>query len=59
MKIQKLAKEDWKGTALPISYTSQYYYDVSVNKTIEGFNIPIKKKMFDKHFTHPRRWRLS
>ena len=51
-EILKLDKSDWKGTLLPISYTSEYYYDISVNKIEDGFNIPIKKKKFDNPFTH-------
>lgn len=51
-EILKLDKSDWKGTLLPISYTSEYYYDISVDKTEDGFNIPIQKKKFDKPFTH-------
>ena len=52
MNIQKLDKKDWKETSLPISYTSEYYYDISINKIEDGFNIPIQKKKFDKPFTH-------
>ena len=48
MNIQKLNKKDWKGTPLPVSYTSEYYYDISVDKEEEGFDIPIKKKKFEK-----------
>jgi len=51
-EILKLNKSDWKGTLLPISYTSEYYYDISVNKIEDGFSIPIQKKKFDKPFTH-------
>lgn len=51
-KIQKLEKEKWKGTILNISYTSEEYYDLSVNKTGNGFSIPIEKKKFDKPFIH-------
>lgn len=50
--IQKLDKEKWKSTALPISYTSKYYYDISVRRTESGFDIPIQKKAFDRPFTH-------
>lgn len=50
--IQKLDKEKWKGTRLPVSYTSEYYYDISIDKTVDGFNIPIQKKKFEKPFTH-------
>ena len=50
--IQKLDKQTWKGTVLPISYTSDYYYDISVSKTVDGYEIPIKKKRFEAPFTH-------
>ena len=50
--IQKLEKKDWKGTDLPVSYTSLFYYDISIDKTENGFNIPIQKKRFAKPFTH-------
>ena len=52
MIIEKLDKKVWKGTPLPVSYTSKYYYDISVDKTKDGFNIPIQKKKFEKPFTH-------
>jgi len=52
MDIQKLDKKYWKGTPLPVSYTSEYYYDISVDKTVDGFNIPIEKKKFETPFTH-------
>ena len=51
-KIEKLDKEKWKRTPLPISYTSHYYYDISINKKEDGFHIPIEKKEFEKPFTH-------
>ncbi len=50
--IRELEKENWKGTALPISYTSSYYYDISIQKTADGFEIPVKKRKFEKPFTH-------
>ncbi len=50
--IQKLDKETWKGTRLPVSYTSDYYYDICVQKTAEGFHIPVCKKQFEAPFTH-------
>ncbi len=52
MNIQKLDRKDWKGTLLPIVYTSEYYYDISVDRTEDGFRIPIQKKRFEKPFTH-------
>ncbi|MBR3293692.1 MAG: GNAT family N-acetyltransferase [Oscillospiraceae bacterium] len=50
--IRELDKERWKGTPLPVSYTSEYYYDISVHKTAKGFEIPVEKKRFDTPFTH-------
>ena len=50
--IQKLNKEEWKGMLLPVDYTSQYYYDIRIEKTEDGFRIPIRKKHFETPFTH-------
>ena len=33
--ITELEKEKWKGTLLPVSYTSHYYYDIS-GKCVNG-----------------------
>ena len=51
-EIIELDKEKWKGCPLPISYTSDHYYDISVMNTADGFDIPIRKKRFDAPFTH-------
>ena len=50
--IQELCKEKWKGTLLPVSYTSDQYYDICIEKTEDGFNITICKKRFETPFTH-------
>ena len=50
--IEELDKEKWKGTRLPVSYTSDFYYDVCVIRTPDGFSVPIQKKRFDSPFTH-------
>ena len=50
--IQHLDRERWKGTPLPLSYTSDYYYDIAVNRTADGFSIPIVKKAFPAPFIH-------
>ncbi|MCR4633307.1 MAG: GNAT family N-acetyltransferase [Erysipelotrichaceae bacterium] len=52
LDIRRLDKEKWKGTPLPVAYTSEYYYDISVDKTEDGFSIPIQKKKFERPFTH-------
>ena len=51
-KIEKLDKEKWKGHPLPVAYTSYHYYDISIDKTEDGFSIPIEKKKFSRPFTH-------
>lgn len=51
-EIIHLPKEKWKGTIIPISYTTDKYYDVIVNKIDNGFTINIEKKDFDEPVTH-------
>ncbi len=50
--IHKLGKDTWKGTLLPIEYTSKEYYDVDLQRTDDGFQISIQKKKFTKPFIH-------
>ena len=50
--IHKLRKDTWKGTLLPIEYTSKEYYDVDMQRTDDGFQISIQKKKFVKPFIH-------
>ncbi len=50
--IQFLEKETWKGTPLPMAYTSMEYYNVGILKTRDGVFISIQKKLFDPPFTH-------
>ena len=52
LEIQELSKENWKGTLLPVSYLSDYYYDIWIEKSEDGFHIPIKKKQFEATFRH-------
>lgn len=56
-EIIHLPKEVWKGTVIPISYTTSYYYDVVVNVRDEsckhrGFTVDIQKKAFDSPVVH-------
>ncbi len=51
-EIIHLAKDKWKGTIIPIGYTTDKYYDVVVNKTDKGFTIDIEKKDFREPVTH-------
>lgn len=51
-EIINLPKERWKGTIIPIRYTTDKYYDVIVNKGDRGFTIDIEKKDFTEPVTH-------
>jgi|LSQX01.1.fsa_nt_gb predicted N-acetyltransferase YhbS len=51
-EIIHLPKESWKDTVIPIGYTTDSYYDVSVNKTEKGYNIGIEKKASSKPIVH-------
>ena len=42
--IHKLRKDTWKGTLLPVEYTSKEYYDVNMQRIDDGFQISIQKK---------------
>lgn len=50
--IHKLRKDTWKGTLLPVEYTSKEYYDVNMQRTDDGFQISVQKKEFTKPFMH-------
>ncbi len=52
LAIQELDRENWKGTPLPVSYTSDAYYDIRIEKTPDGFHIPIRKERFEVPFLH-------
>lgn len=51
-KVEHLPKEKWKGTIIPIRYTTDKYYDVAVNKKDQGYTIEIVKKDFPEPVTH-------
>ena len=51
-EITYLPKDKWKGTIIPIKYTTDKYYDVQVNKTEKGYNVDIEKKDFLYPITH-------
>ena len=51
-EIIYLPKDKWKGTIIPIKYTTDKYYDVLINKTDKGFAIDIELKEFTEPVTH-------
>ncbi len=50
--IIPLPKEQWKGTIIPMRYTTEEYYDVDMRKTADGYDIAIHKKKFEAPVTH-------
>lgn len=50
--IIPLPKEQWKGTIIPMRYTTEEYYDVDLQKTADGYDIAIHRKRFDTPVTH-------
>lgn len=50
--IVMLDKKKWKGTLLPIEYTTNEYYDVVKTPTQHGVTIEIARKKFDKPVRH-------
>lgn len=51
-KIIPLPKEQWKGTIIPIGYTTEEYYDVDMQKKTDGYDVAIHRKKFDTPVTH-------
>lgn len=50
--IIHLPGEQWKGTVVPIGYTTETYYDVNMHKVSDGYDITIHKRKFDVPVTH-------
>lgn len=51
-EIVHLPRERWKGYVIKIGYTTEEYYDVSVEKQEDGFSVEMKKKSFKNPVTH-------
>ena len=50
--ITELDKAKWKGFPLPLCYTSEGCYDISIRRTGDGFDISITKERFETPFVH-------
>ena len=50
--IRFLPPSRWKGTVVPIGYTTAEYYDVSVRRTQAGFEATLEKRRFAAPVTH-------
>lgn len=51
-KIIHLPKEQWKDHIVPIGYTTNEYYDVTVTQTSTGFQAVLEKRSFPEPVTH-------
>ncbi len=47
-----LSKEQWEGATIPIAYTTEEYYDITVERSEDGFTMNMKKKRFAQPVTH-------
>lgn len=50
--LNHLPEEKWKGTLLPIAYTTEEYFDIELDKTGIGYAIKIIKKSLSEPVTH-------
>lgn len=50
--IIPLPKEEWKGTPIPIRYTTEEYYDLEMTAEGDGFRVEMHKKRFGTPVTH-------
>lgn len=51
-EVIHLPKEQWKGQMIPMEYTTEEYFDISVVKKETGFCVEMEKKKFDKPVHH-------
>ncbi len=51
-EIIQLPKEQWEGYIIPISYTTEEYYDIAIEKEESGFQIHMEKKKFETPVSH-------
>lgn len=51
-QIIPLPKTEWKGTPIPLCYTTCEYYDLEITHGDDGFRVDMVKKKFDTPVTH-------
>lgn len=50
--IIHLPKEQWEGSVIPMRYTTNEYFDVAVSQTVNGYEIKLEKRDFEKPVSH-------
>lgn len=51
-QIVPLPREEWKGTPIPLKYSTECYYDLEMDTDENGFRVQMIKKPFDTPVTH-------
>ncbi len=51
-EIIPLPKKQWEGTIIPMRYTTEEYYDVTIEKEKDGYTIGLHKCKFDAPVSH-------
>ena len=52
LDIVPLPREEWKGTPIPMRYTTEEYYDLEITTKADAFSVQMVKKRFDQPVTH-------
>lgn len=52
LEIVHLAKEEWKGTIIPMRYTSDEYFDLTMEKSETGYEMTFHRQKFDAPVSH-------
>lgn len=50
--IIPLPKAEWEGTVIPMRYTTEEYFDVTIDKKEDGYTIGMKMAKFDEPVSH-------
>lgn len=51
-EIVPLPKEEWKGTPVPMRYTTEGYFDVEIREDADSFHVDMVMKKFDEPVRH-------
>lgn len=51
-EIVPLPKKEWKGTVIPMRYTTDEYYNVTVDSRDKGFQVNLEKRRFPEPVSH-------
>ena len=52
LSIVPLPRETWKGTPVPLRYTTEEYYDLEMTREQDGFQVHMVRRRFEAPVTH-------